>query len=213
MADETTTATTQTAEGTTTTGGATTQTASTETTGTQASTTETKTTAEATTAKADEATKQTTTAASPSVPETYTLTAPEGSTLDAAGIEAFTPLFKEAGLSNEMAQKLVTANAAYQAQAAAKQAETWLNAAKADKEIGGDKFDESSKAAQAAFAKFATPELKQFIETTGLGNHPELLRMFAKIGKASQEDSTFIRGASGQGEKSAAETLYPNETK
>jgi hypothetical protein len=211
MADETTTETTQTSEGEGTKTQETTQTS--ESSKTTADTTTQQSTTSTTEEKTDgtKATEQTKTDALPKVPDAYTLTAPEGAALDAAGVEMFTPLFKEAGLSNELAQKLVNAQATYQAQLAAKQSETWLAEAKADKEIGGDKFDAASKNAQAAFAKFATPELKQFMETTGLGNHPGLLRMFAKIGAASQEDSTFIKGAGGAGEKSAAETLYPNQ--
>ena len=210
MPDETTSATTQTTEGTSTTQAtATTQTTDASTT-TAESTTQQTTTTEAK-GEATEATEQTKTDALPKVPDTYTLTAPEGATLDAAGVEMFTPLFKEAGLSNELAQKLVTANATYQAQLAAKQTEAWLAESKADKEIGGDKFDATSKSAQAAFAKFGSPALKEFMEKSGLGNHPEFLRTFAKIGAASQEDNTFIKGSGGQGERTAAEVLYPNQ--
>ena len=41
------------------------------------------------------------------VPEAYDLKAPEGAGLDAEGLKAFEPIFKEVGLSQEQAQKLV----------------------------------------------------------------------------------------------------------
>jgi len=160
-------------------------------------------------AKADEQTK---TDAQPNVPDAYEFKAPEGTTIDKAGVEVFTPLFKEAKLDNATAQKFLDTYASYQGQLLAKQAETWLETAKADKEIGGDKFDGTAKMAQAAFAKWASPELKTLLETTGLGNHPELLRTFAKIGAAGQEDSTFVKGSGGQA-ASTAQVLYPNESK
>lgn len=145
------------------------------------------------------------------VPEAYTLTAPEGQTLDQAGIELFTPIFKEAKLSNDLANKLVGTYASYQATLLQKQSEAWLEAAKADKEFGGEKFDETLKAVQAAFAKFGSPELKQFIEATGLGNHPELIRAFAKIGAASREDAPASGTPAGQQPKTMAQILFPDQ--
>lgn len=145
------------------------------------------------------------------VPEAYTLTAPEGQTLDQAGIELFTPLFKEAKLSNDLANKLVGTYASYQATLLQKQSESWLAAAKADKEFGGEKFDETLKTVQAAFAKFGSPELKQFIEATGLGNHPELIRAFAKIGAASREDAPASGTPAGQQPKTMAQILFPDQ--
>ena len=161
-----------------------------------------------TTTKTDDGSSTSTAA---EVPEAYTLTAPEGQTLDQAGIELFTPIFKEAKLSNDLANKLVGTYASYQATLLQKQSEAWLEAAKADKEFGGEKFDETLKAVQAAFAKFGSPELKQFIEATGLGNHPELIRAFAKIGAASREDAPASGTPAGQQPKTMAQILFPDQ--
>lgn len=54
--------------------------------------------------------------------------------------------------------------------------------------------------------KFGSPELKQYLNETGLGNHPELVRIFANIGKAMSEDG-LVTGNSG-GVKSAADVLF-----
>ncbi len=54
---------------------------------------------------------------------------------------------------------------------------------KADKEIGGDKLISNLSAAQRALDQFGTPELKEYLNTTGLGNHPDLVKTFVKIGR------------------------------
>ena len=144
-------------------------------------------------------------------PETYEFTAPEGVTLDNAALERFTPLFKEANLTQETAQKLVTEYASYQQAQIVKQAETWLAESKADKEIGGQSFDANAKEAQQAFAKYGDPALKQFLEQTGLGNHPALLKMFVKIQRASAEDKHVQIDAPSKGQTdSFAKKLFPD---
>ena len=46
--------------------------------------------------------------------------------------------------------------------------------------------------ASRAFAEFSTPELQKLMDETGLGNHPELLRIFAKVGERLGEDSLVV---------------------
>ncbi|MEI6907818.1 peptidase, partial [Klebsiella pneumoniae] len=53
---------------------------------------------------------------------------------------------------------------------------------------------------------FGTPELKEYLNGTGLGNHPELVKAFIKVGKAMSEDG-MVTGKEG-GQRSAAEVLY-----
>lgn len=77
---------------------------------------------------------------------------------------------------------------------------------KADKEIGGDKLTASLSKAQQALETFGTPELKEYLNETGLGNHPELVKAFVKIGKAMSEDNMV--SAANTGQRSAAEVLY-----
>ena len=93
-----------------------------------------------------------------------------------------------------------------QAEAWQKQTEGWAETVKADKEIGGDKLTSNLSAAQRALAQFGTPELKEYLEGTGLGNHPELVKAFVKVGKAMSEDGVVTGKESGQ--RSAAEVLY-----
>lgn len=147
-------------------------------------------------------------------PEKYEFKPAEGQELDAAALEQFEPIARELNLTNEQAQKMVDLYGAkimpmvqqQQVEAWQKTTEQWAADVKADKEIGGDKLTGNLSAAQRALAQFGTPELKEYLEGTGLGNHPELVKAFVKIGKAMSEDG-MVDG-SNQGQRSAAEVLY-----
>lgn len=146
-------------------------------------------------------------------PEKYEFTAGEGVELDTEVLKDFEPVARELNLTNEQAQKLVDAYPKIlagvqqrQAEAWQKQTEGWAETVKADKEIGGDKLTANLSAAQRALDQFGTPELKEYLNATGLGNHPDLVKTFVKIGKAMSEDG-MVDG-SNQGQRSAAEVLY-----
>lgn len=146
-------------------------------------------------------------------PEKYEFTAGEGVELDAEALKDFEPVARDLNLTNEQAQKLVDAYPKIlagvqqrQAEAWQKQTEGWAETVKADKEIGGDKLTANLSAAQRALDQFGTPELKEYLNATGLGNHPDLVKTFVKIGKAMSEDGMVTGKESGQ--RSAAEVLY-----
>ena len=146
-------------------------------------------------------------------PEKYEFTAGEGIELDTEALKDFEPVARDLNLTNEQAQKLVDAYPKIlagvqqrQAEAWQKQTEGWAETVKADKEIGGDKLTANLSAAQRALDQFGTPELKEYLNATGLGNHPDLVKTFVKIGKAMSEDG-MVDG-SNQGQRSAAEVLY-----
>lgn len=146
-------------------------------------------------------------------PEKYEFQAAEGVELDTEALKEFEPVARELNLTNEQAQKLVDAYPKIlagvqqrQAEAWQKTTEQWAADVKADKEIGGDKLISNLSAAQRALDQFGTPELKEYLNTTGLGNHPDLVKTFVKIGKAMSEDGMVTGGNEGQ--RSAAEVLY-----
>jgi hypothetical protein len=60
--------------------------------------------------------------------------------------------------------------------------------------------------------QFGTPELKAALEQTGMGNHPELVRLFAKVGKAMGEDSLVAGGKSSGGSGSIVDAFYPTKS-
>lgn len=147
-------------------------------------------------------------------PEKYEFKPAEGQELDAAALEQFEPIARELNLTNEQAQKMVDLYGTkimpmvqqQQAEAWQKTTEQWAADVKADKEIGGDNLTGNLSAAQRALAQFGTPKLKEYLEGTGLGNHPELVKAFVKVGKAMSEDGMVTGKESGQ--RSAAEVLY-----
>lgn len=149
-------------------------------------------------------------------PDKYEFKLADGRELDAEAVAAFEPMARELNLTNEQAQKFVDLYAAQQqkqAEAWAAQTAEWVNAVKADKEIGGDAMPASVRHAQAAIKAFGTPELKAALDQTGLGNHPELVRTFARIGKAMAEDGFVSGNGSGSGgEQARLARLYPSMT-
>lgn len=156
---------------------------------------------------------------SQTVPDTYAdFVMPEGVEVDAGLLAEATPLFKELGLTQEQAQKLVDfqakqvqASSQSQVDAFNQLMNDWQQQAKNDKEFGGDKFEENISIARSAVDKFGTPELKQLLEEHGVGNHPEVIRFMLKVGKLTQED---VPGGSSNPTSKAQDRvslLYPND--
>lgn len=150
-------------------------------------------------------------------PEAYEeFTAPEGVELDAEVLDEFKGLAKDLNLPQDKAQQVIDLGSkmmlkfAEQQQSVVAEARTvWANEAKADKELGGEKFNENLAVAKEALKAFGTPELTQLLNESGLGNHPEVLRMFYRAGKAISEDS-ILSGSSGNATVDPAKRMYPN---
>ena len=157
-------------------------------------------------------------AAQPAAPEVYeAFQLPDGVEIDAKAIELASPVFKELGLTQENAQKVVGLYTELTKQlderTATQRAETiadWLKQAKADKEIGGAKWSKSLEQAQSIVNKYADAETRQFLEETGLGNHPGLIKMLAKAGANFSEGSFVAQGANGSSaNKTLEQVFYP----
>lgn len=151
-------------------------------------------------------------------PEKYELAAPEGMTLEPETTAQFETVARELNLTNDQANKLVPLaaelvkrNVATQQAAQVAQVQKWLDESKADSEFGGDKFDTNVATVRSAVARFATPQLKELMDQTGLGNHPEVVRLFYRIGNAIAEDK-FVAAAPATPKKSAASVLFDHPT-
>ena len=77
----------------------------------------------------------------------------------------------------------------------------------------GVDYDSKIDMAQRAFAQFATPEFSKIMDETGIGNHPELLKAFSKVGEAMGDDKLVVGsgravGMSPQQAKEEIESLY-----
>ena len=62
--------------------------------------------------------------------------------------------------------------------------------------------------ANFAYSDFVSPKLKEIFEKTGLVYHPELIKMFHKIGELSQEDNLSHCGKPTVEELTPAQILY-----
>jgi len=147
-------------------------------------------------------------------PEKYEFTAPEGKQYDSAVLEPFSAAAREAGLTQVAAQTLLDKMAPALADRQSEQVKAvqtqWLEASKSDKDFGGDKLQENLAVAKKAIDAYSTPELKTLLNETGLGNHPEVIRMFFKAGQSLKED-TFVPGGGVPAEPAdRAKRLYNN---
>lgn len=148
-------------------------------------------------------------------PESYDLKMPDGVELDTAAADEFKGIAKEYGLTQEQAQKVADIGAKMvqrQTEAHQAQVQTWVDAVKADKEIGGDKLNENLAVARKTIDTFGSPELKEMLNVTGIGNHPEIVKMAYKIGKAISDDG-FVRGGNTTAPRSTADIMYPSMAK
>lgn len=141
----------------------------------------------------------------------YTFEAPEGVELDAASVDSFKAIAKELGLTKEGAQKVVElAVKREQDRAEAFEATKtkWLSDVTADKELGAP---ENQALARKAIDTFGTPELRTLLDASGLGNHPEVVRLALKVGRAISEDKVIVGRTGTAPAKDAAAVLYPNQ--
>lgn len=152
--------------------------------------------------------------------------------LDPALVEAATPLLKEAGLTNAQANKILPlvpdiqkALVKQQGDEFARVRAEWAEQAQKDPEIGGAKLDESKRLAAKALDHFTGPmviknadgtetpnEFRKIMDESGLGNHPVMLKAFARIGAAMSEDNAFVRNTTETtAKKSREEANYPDD--
>ena len=130
------------------------------------------------------------------IPEKYEFKLPEGMEMDTTLLSEVEPIFKEIGLTQDKAQKVIDAYVAkvlpsYVKQQTATweaQKASWVESVKADKEIGGDKFNKAVEDANRVLNTLGTPELKKAFNDYGLGNHPEFVRVFARMAANMKED-------------------------
>lgn len=137
------------------------------------------------------------------VPEKYEVfKLPDGTEPDVESFEKWGKFAKERGFTQEQMEAVTTEGAKLFNEVRQKQFEgikaTWLKDAQADPEIGEDVKKGADSAAARAFNTIATPELKQVMEDYGLGNNPEVLRMFFRLSKSFKEDN-FEGSGSGAG--------------
>lgn len=153
-------------------------------------------------------------------PEKYEFKPPEGQEYDDQVLGAYSEIAKELNLTQEGAQKLLDKVGPVMQQRQLERLEAvraeWAETSKTDKEFGGEKLVENLGVARGFLDKFATPEFRQFVKLSGLGNHPEFIRMAYRAGKAVSPDN-IVNGEGGTKTKDGplnladrASIIYPN---
>lgn len=86
----------------------------------------------------------------------------------------------------------------------------WETSVKGDAELGGANYDATTTLANKVLKKFGSEDLSKFLKETGIGSHPEFVRVFHRIGKMFKEDDLVIPSAqqTAPEKKSAAHALY-----
>ena len=74
--------------------------------------------------------------------------------------------------------------------------------------INSIQMKEYMDTANGAYSDFASPKLKEILASTGLVYHPEVIKLFYKIGDLSQEDNLSHYGAPPIEELTPAQILY-----
>lgn len=140
----------------------------------------------------------------------------DGEVMNAGVLEDFKAFAKAKNLSQEDAQAFAEMGSkvaqeqrdAYTAQITEAQAK-WANDSRADKEFGGDKLGENMAIAKQAMDTFGSPELVDLLRTSGLGNHPEFIRLFYRTGLAISQDKLVRGGNAPSTAQTVAQRLYP----
>jgi len=151
----------------------------------------------------------------PGAPEKYAdFKVPEGVTVNPETLKTFQEKAKALNLTQEQAQEFVDLQSALVTRTRQEAVDTF-------NKLRGEWKSESEKLMKAqpeksiglvaqARDKFATPELIKILDESGLGDHPEMVRLFIKLGGAIADD-TVVDGGKGGGERSAADVLYPSQ--
>jgi|TARA_R110000787_G_scaffold97821_2_gene201545 hypothetical protein len=149
-----------------------------------------------------------------SAPEEYgTFELPDNFDMNEETLGEYHTFAKENNLTQEQAQRGVDMVAQMkQAEMTqwVEQQKSWVDDAKSDAEFGGDKFEQNIAVAVKARDSFGTSEFNEMLDTSGLGNHPEMIRFLNRVGKAISEDSVVVGGTSTTGNQTREAVLYPS---
>ena len=150
------------------------------------------------------------------VPENYDFKTPEGMELPAETAGKYASMAKEIGLSQPNAQKLLELAADHVRQIQeghqtewANQQKQWVEGLKSDNEFGGAALKATLTTANKVLSKYGDPDFINDLSTFGFGNHPGLVKLLARLGKAVLEDRTVEGAAPGAQPKDAAHILFP----
>ena len=156
-------------------------------------------------------------------PEQYEeFKAPEGLSYDDQFMGTFKHVAKELNLSQKQAQHLLDKCAPVLAQRQVEQikavSDQWVERTKADKEIGGTNWTRAASDIARVRDRFGVnadgkidPDIAEFMSTP-IGNHPGLLKLLARVGRAFGE-ADFPRGDADRDGKITPTDFYKSASK
>jgi len=153
--------------------------------------------------------------------EQFTL--PEGVELNAVALEKATPILQKYNMPQEDAQALVDIAAEMVSKGTqdATAAHEKLVSEWHDQTVeqygkeGEAQFKEKAGLANSALKKFFSPQEMGLLDAYGIGNLPGLFGLALHVGTMMKEDGNVLsgNGTGGAGEKTLADTWYPDEPK
>lgn len=156
-------------------------------------------------------------------PEQYEdFSAPEGTAYDDQFIGVYKDVAKELNLSQQQAQLLLDKCAPVLAQRQIDQikavSDQWTERTKTDKEIGGENWTRAASDIARVRDKFGVnadgkmdPDIQEFMQTP-IGNHPGLLKLLARVGRAFGE-ADFPKGSVDRDGKVSPTDFYQSAAK
>lgn len=156
-------------------------------------------------------------------PEAYEFKMEKEGQYDSDVLEVYSEVAKELNLSQKAAQELldkvgskIQQRTEQNQQAYMQQVQKeWIEQSTTDKEFGGENLQANLSIAKKSLDQFGTPELRQLINETGLGNHPEFIRFMFRTGKAISEDGFVGKSQGGKGAPKSysdfGNLLYPSQ--
>jgi hypothetical protein len=149
----------------------------------------------------------------------YNLGKPENfpeQVFDPKMLEHMQGIFHETGLSSRQAETLYNKYMAYIAgeyetsqKETSLQTEQGLEKLKAD---FGSEYNVKLAAAQKTLQKFGSPELVEYLDKTGLGNSPELIKLFSNIGLSISESTAHDGESRGYNPVSSQQAMAEIDT-
>jgi len=149
------------------------------------------------------------------------ITKPENCLLSDEHLEGVKAFAKEHKIDNATAQKILERENALAAEVEKallgrqeQEITQWAKDVESDKELGGEKFKESCEFSRRALKAFGGDGIAQILNETGYGNHPEVVRLLSRIGRAMGDDK-LIKGGNDltPKEKPLEEIFYGKKTK
>lgn len=134
-------------------------------------------------------------------PEHYVLKNANGEDVEPQELEMMSRMFKDVNLSQEQAQKLYSAyekeqgSFVEQSQKAFNQMrDDWFNQTISDPQLGGQNIGQTKLCIKRVMQQCGNKELSEFLNKTGLGFNPAMVRFMTKVGELLGNDNRFVTG-------------------